>query len=167
MGFIHDTAQVEVCLNFIEANSPFRFCLLAVGAPQQEKLAHLLKTRGVARGLALCIGASINFLTGVEQRAPLWMQNAGLEWLFRLLQEPGRMANRYLVRGPRVFGLLRQAQIVLRQAPALSLVGRSPAKLSAPLAAAELLPRMKPGTAPEAASQRTEARDSRALSAPT
>jgi exopolysaccharide biosynthesis WecB/TagA/CpsF family protein len=116
MGFIHDPEAVEACLRFIEAHSPFRFCLLAVGAPQQEALAQQLKARGIARGLALCIGASINFLTGDERRAPLWMQRCGMEWFFRLMQAPGRMAKRYLVRGPRVFGLLNGAEIVLRAA---------------------------------------------------
>jgi exopolysaccharide biosynthesis WecB/TagA/CpsF family protein len=114
MGFIHDPVAVEACLQFIEAHSPFRFCLLAVGAPQQEAVAHRLKVRGIARGLALCIGASINFLTGDERRAPRWMQRAGIEWLYRLLQAPGRLAGRYLVRGPRVFALLRHTRIVLR-----------------------------------------------------
>jgi N-acetylglucosaminyldiphosphoundecaprenol N-acetyl-beta-D-mannosaminyltransferase len=117
MGFIRDPVAVEECLRFVESHSPFRFCLLAVGAPQQEAIAQLLKARGNARGMALCIGASINFLTGEERRAPLWMQHAGVEWLYRLLQAPDRMARRYLVRGPRVFGLLRQAQIVLRPRP--------------------------------------------------
>jgi exopolysaccharide biosynthesis WecB/TagA/CpsF family protein len=128
MGFIRDAAAVETCLRFIEANSPFRFCLLAVGAPQQETLAQHLKSRGIARGLALCIGASINFLTGEERRAPLWMQRGGIEWSYRLMQAPGRMASRYLVRGPRVFGLLRRADVVLRKrvsAPVLRLVPAS------------------------------------------
>jgi len=124
MGFIRDPRAVEACLRFIEAHSPFRFCLLAVGAPQQEALAQQLKVRGIARGLALCIGASINFLTGDERRAPLWMQRCGMEWFFRLMQAPRRMAKRYLIRGPRVFGLLHRAEIVLRKAsaPALRLV---------------------------------------------
>ena len=96
--------------SFIEAHSPFRFCLLAVGSPQQEVLAQALRERGTARGLALCIGASINFITGDEQRAPRWMQRSGMEWLYRLMQDPRRMARRYLVRGPRVFGVLRKAE---------------------------------------------------------
>lgn len=114
MGFIHDAAAVEECLRFVEAHSPFRFCLLAVGAPQQEIVAHALRQRGRARGLALCIGASINFLTGEERRAPGWMQRLGLEWLYRLAQDPRRLAHRYLVRGPRVFGVLRRTDLVLR-----------------------------------------------------
>jgi exopolysaccharide biosynthesis WecB/TagA/CpsF family protein len=118
MGFIRDPEAVEACLSFVENHSPFRYCLLAVGAPQQEMLAQKLKSRDKARGLALCIGASINFLTGGERRAPRWMQSAGLEWLFRLLQDPRRLAKRYLVRGPRMFLLLRKIKIVLRTASA-------------------------------------------------
>ena len=115
MGFIHDADAVEACLRFVEAHSPFRFCLLAVGSPQQEVIAERLKARGVARGLTLCVGAAIDFLTGHERRAPRWMQRGGIEWVFRLLQAPGRMTERYLVRGPRLFALLHRARIVLRR----------------------------------------------------
>jgi N-acetylglucosaminyldiphosphoundecaprenol N-acetyl-beta-D-mannosaminyltransferase len=114
MGFINDPQQVTACLQFVEEQSPFRFCFLAVGAPQQEALAHELKTRGVARGLALCIGASVNFLTGVERRAPRWLQLAGMEWSYRLVQNPGRLAKRYLVRGLRVFSLLPLIEFLVR-----------------------------------------------------
>jgi exopolysaccharide biosynthesis WecB/TagA/CpsF family protein len=114
MGFIRDPQSVEECVRFIESHSPFRFCFLAVGAPQQETIARILKSRGIARGLALCIGASVNFMTGVERRAPLWIQRLGMEWLFRLAMDPGRLAKRYLIRGPRVFPLLRQTDIRVR-----------------------------------------------------
>ncbi len=113
MGFINDPAAVEACLRFIESESPFRFCVLAVGCPQQELLAKALQTRGRARGLALCVGASINFLTGAERRAPLWIQNVGFEWLYRLLHNPTRLARRYLVRGPRIFFLLPRLKFQL------------------------------------------------------
>jgi exopolysaccharide biosynthesis WecB/TagA/CpsF family protein len=116
MGFIKDPAAVEQCLNFIESESPFRFCLLAVGSPQQEMLARALLARGRARGLALCIGASIDFLTGNEKRAPRWMQNAGLEWSYRLLQNPMRLASRYLIRGPRIFLMLPKLNVQIRPA---------------------------------------------------
>ncbi len=116
MGFIHDPAEVEACLKFIESHSPFRFCLLAIGSPQQEIIARMLKTRGIARGMSLCVGASLNFLTGQERRAPRWMQQLGLEWAFRLSQAPGRMGKRYLIRGPRVFGLLKSMDLILRPA---------------------------------------------------
>ena len=117
MGFIRDPAAVEACLSFIEAASPFRFCFLAVGSPQQEQIATLLAKRGAARGLALCIGGSINFITGRERRAPRWMQRLALEWLYRLVQDPRRLAGRYLLRGPRIFAHLTRARIVLRKTP--------------------------------------------------
>jgi exopolysaccharide biosynthesis WecB/TagA/CpsF family protein len=119
MNFIHDKVAVESCLRAIEESSPFRFCFLAIGTPQQEVIAQKLKERGVARGLALCIGASINFITGVEKRAPLWMRKSGFEWLFRLVQNPRRLAKRYLVRGPRIFLLLPHIELRLRRPTAV------------------------------------------------
>lgn len=115
MGFIHDPAAVEACLAFVEAHSPFRYCLLAVGSPQQEQIAQRLGHRAGVRGLALCIGASINFLTGQERRAPRWMQRLGLEWCYRLWRAPRRMAARYLVRGPQIFAVLWRCRLVLRR----------------------------------------------------
>jgi exopolysaccharide biosynthesis WecB/TagA/CpsF family protein len=126
MGFIKDPSAIESCLRFIESCSPFRFCFLAVGCPQQERVAAMLMARGRARGLALCVGGAINFLTGAERRAPVWMQNNGLEWLYRLLQDPARMAKRYLVRGPRIFLLLPSMKFVLRSDPVQSLDGSGP-----------------------------------------
>src|SRR5882757_2719132 len=124
MGFINDPATVEECLRFVENESPFRFCLLAVGCPQQEVLAKALQSRGRARGLALCVGASIDFLTGRERRAPKWIQNAGFEWFYRLINNPGRLAKRYLVRGPRIFLLLPRLNFQLR--PTVPLVPETP-----------------------------------------
>jgi exopolysaccharide biosynthesis WecB/TagA/CpsF family protein len=117
MNFVKDPEEIDACVRFVEANSPFRFCFLAVGAPQQELLAQLLKTRGNAKGMALCIGASVNFLTGDEARAPLWMQRSGFEWLFRLMNDPKRLAKRYLLRGPRIFSLLWVTRVLVRPQP--------------------------------------------------
>jgi exopolysaccharide biosynthesis WecB/TagA/CpsF family protein len=64
--------------------------------------------------MGLCVGAAVNFLTGTERRAPRWMQRSGTEWLFRLLNDPLRLAKRYLVRGPRVFSLLRFTDVKVR-----------------------------------------------------
>jgi len=114
MGFIKDPAAVRECLEFVEAHSPFRFCFLAVGSPQQEYLAVQIQSRARAQGLALCIGASLNFITGAEKRAPQWVQHLSLEWLYRLLQNPQRLAGRYLVRGPRILGFLRGKRLVIR-----------------------------------------------------
>ena len=120
MGFVKRPEEIERCIQFIESVGAFRFCFMAVGAPQQEILANALRDRGIARGLVLCIGASINFLTGHELRAPTWMRSIGMEWLFRCMSDPKRLAHRYFVRGPRVFRILLSSEIVIRNRPEAS-----------------------------------------------
>ena len=69
--------------------------VVGLGAPKQELWVHQHRDRLAAR-IALCVGATIDFLSGDKPRAPLWMQKAGLEWLHRLLGEPRRLLRRYL-----------------------------------------------------------------------
>ncbi len=105
MGFDADPAAFAEALAFVE-NARARFTFLAVGSPRQEMLARALAQRGRARGTALCIGASLLFLSGEERRAPRAVQRAGLEWAWRLAQDPRRLARRYLRDDPAVLALL-------------------------------------------------------------
>lgn len=69
---------------------------VGMGVPRQEFfLAEYWSDLGV--NLAIGVGGSFDVIAGMKQRAPLWMQEVGLEWLFRLLQEPRRLWKRYLV----------------------------------------------------------------------
>jgi N-acetylglucosaminyldiphosphoundecaprenol N-acetyl-beta-D-mannosaminyltransferase len=71
--------------------------LLGMGSPQQERLAFELRRHGYT-GTVWCVGALFEYFTpGVRRHAPLWMRRNGLEWLFRLSQEPTRLAHRYLI----------------------------------------------------------------------
>jgi exopolysaccharide biosynthesis WecB/TagA/CpsF family protein len=115
MNLMRNPSAIEACVKEVEALSPFRFCFVTVGSPQQEVIACKLRERGIARGLALCVGSSVNFITGVEQRAPTWMQEGGFEWAYRLLQQPRRMAYRYLVRGPKIFWVACRIDLRLRR----------------------------------------------------
>ena len=63
--------------------------LLCLGSPKQERFAEALVGSGRDRGIALCVGASIDFLTGRQRRAPDWIQAGRLEWLHRLLGNQG------------------------------------------------------------------------------
>ncbi len=92
-GFIADPVAMAACVDFVLAH-PARYVFLACGAPQPELLAPRIVERGGAVGTGLCIGASLLFATGLEQRAPALMQHAGLEWLHRLAREPRRMSRR-------------------------------------------------------------------------
>lgn len=72
-----------------------RFCFLALGAPKQEIFA--AHGRKVAPRIGfVAIGAGLDFLSGEQHRAPLWMRKLALEWLWRLLSNPGRMMERYV-----------------------------------------------------------------------
>lgn len=102
MGVRDNPALHAEIADFVEREQA-DLVFLAMGAPQSEIVAHHIAGRGRARGVALCIGASVEFLSGARRRAPRWMQRAGLEWLFRLLSEPRRLWRRYLIEGPRIF----------------------------------------------------------------
>lgn len=102
MGLRNNPDAVKKAAEFVCLHNE-RFAFLCVGSPQQEMIALEAMKMSTGKGIALCCGASIDFLTGKEKRAPLWMRNAGLEWLHRLMSQPGRLWRRYLVDGPRVF----------------------------------------------------------------
>lgn len=102
MGLLTNDAALNECAD-IALSEPFDYVLLAVGSPQQEIIAHRIAARPGARGTALCIGASIDFITGKALRAPRWMQVLALEWLFRLLHNPRRLWRRYLLHSPKIF----------------------------------------------------------------
>ena len=101
MGLRDDPAARATAVRFA-LDSGARFVLIATGSPQQELIAAEMLDRPEARGTALCIGAAIDFLVGREKRAPRWMRRLALEWLHRLLSDPGRLWRRYLVEGPRI-----------------------------------------------------------------
>jgi len=72
-----------------------RIIFVGLGCPKQEfwMAAHSFHLPAVLIG----VGAAFEFLAGTLKRAPLWIQNCGMEWCYRLCQEPGRLWKRYLV----------------------------------------------------------------------
>lgn len=96
MGFIRDPAAVRAAVDFIAAH-PSRFVFVAMGPPQSEALCDAVMQDGRATGVGLCIGSSLQVMTGAIGAAPDWMETGGLVWLHRLAREPGRLWKRYLV----------------------------------------------------------------------
>lgn len=92
----------------IRASSP-DILFIAMETPAKEIFIARHRERLGVR-FVMGVGGSIDVLAGRRKRAPRWMQRAGLEWLFRLLQDPRRLATRYLV------GNTRFAWLVLREA---------------------------------------------------
>ena len=72
--------------------------LVALGCPKQERLIDTLRA-DYPKAWFFGIGISLSFVTGDVKRAPTWIRRLGLEWVHRLLQEPGRLAKRYILVG--------------------------------------------------------------------
>jgi exopolysaccharide biosynthesis WecB/TagA/CpsF family protein len=93
-GFDPESAAADALLDEVAASGA-RICLLALGAPKQE----LLAARGLARHPQLgflSIGAGLDFIAGHQTRAPVWVRKIAMEWLWRMLTNPRRLARRYL-----------------------------------------------------------------------
>ena len=103
LGFERDDAENAAILALLEEAKP-DVLVVGLGFPKQEKWVHA--HRGdLCCGAALCVGATIDFLAGNVRRAPDWVGKIGLEWTFRLVLEPRRLAGRYaadLVHFPRL-----------------------------------------------------------------
>lgn len=76
------------------ARSGAKLCFVALGAPKQEIFAEHARKSGLTCGM-ICIGAAIDFLVGTQARAPKAIRNNGLEWAWRLMTNPRRLARRY------------------------------------------------------------------------
>ncbi|WP_420383825.1 WecB/TagA/CpsF family glycosyltransferase [Novosphingobium sp.] len=105
MGLLEDEAARLRAVEFA-SSAKARFTLLGVGSPQQELIASEMGASGQVGGTVLCIGASVEFLVGEQSRAPRMVQMASLEWFWRLIHSPRRLARRYLIDGPTIFPIV-------------------------------------------------------------
>ena len=105
----------EECSKIIELINQSGATVLAVGvgAPKQEKFISKYKEQLQNIKMFLAIGATIDFEAGNIKRAPKWVSEIGLEWLYRLLAEPKRLWKRYLVHGPSFFWLIAKQKLNL------------------------------------------------------
>jgi N-acetylglucosaminyldiphosphoundecaprenol N-acetyl-beta-D-mannosaminyltransferase len=85
-------------------NSGARLVFVGLGCPRQE--AWVYEYRGDLRVPMLAVGATFSFHAGILPQAPSWMQDAGLEWVYRLVQEPTRLWKRYLILNPAYLGVV-------------------------------------------------------------
>lgn len=97
-GFESQPAELALINSKIQAARP-DLLFVGLGAPKQEKwIAANYQDLGVP--ISVGIGVSFELVADMVSRAPVWMQKTGLEWLFRLIVEPGRLWKRYLIGNP-------------------------------------------------------------------
>jgi len=88
-----------------------RILFVGLGCPKQERW--MAQHRGKICAIMIGVGAAFDFYAGAKPQAPVWMQKRGVEWLYRLLQEPRRLWKRYLYHNPR-FLVLAIYQLFLK-----------------------------------------------------
>ncbi|SNT71535.1 WecB/TagA/CpsF family glycosyltransferase [Paracoccus seriniphilus] len=93
MGFDPESAAGAEVLHQLR-DSGARLCFIALGAPKQERLAARGRIEAPEIGFA-SIGAGLDFLAGNQQRAPRWVRRIAMEWVWRMLSSPRRLAPRY------------------------------------------------------------------------
>jgi N-acetylglucosaminyldiphosphoundecaprenol N-acetyl-beta-D-mannosaminyltransferase len=99
VGFDQDADYLRSLAARLTAAAP-DIVYVALGSPKQEQLIGKL-VESLPRAWFIGVGVSFSFVAGEIRRAPRWMQQAGLEWLHRLIQEPVRLSKRYMIDGMR------------------------------------------------------------------
>jgi N-acetylglucosaminyldiphosphoundecaprenol N-acetyl-beta-D-mannosaminyltransferase len=88
-GYFSASEEADVVRGIVDANPDVLF--VAFGIPKQEKFIDRYK-KHLNVPVSIGVGGSFDVYSGQVQRAPLWMQNSGLEWLFRLYQNPKKIS---------------------------------------------------------------------------
>ena len=112
-GFEKDQNEIDRIIDLVHEAKP-DILILGLGTPKQETfIVNNRKRLNVPVSLGL--GASFDFIAGNVKRAPKWMSDHGLEWLFRITQDPKRMAKRYLVDDIRIVSLVHKYKKEMRE----------------------------------------------------
>ena len=107
-----DDAAERAIVERIQAARP-DLVLVAFGSPKQERISARIRER-VRPAVLLCVGMGLSYLAGQVSRAPRLLSRLGLEWLYRLAQEPRRLWRRYLVDDPRFVAIVWRTSRMLR-----------------------------------------------------
>ena len=103
LGFENDKKELDKINELITEKTP-DILIACLGCPKQEKWIYENYQKYGAK-VSVCAGATVDFLAGNVKRAPGWMSEHGLEWLYRFFQEPKRLFKRYFVEDVKIFTL--------------------------------------------------------------
>jgi N-acetylglucosaminyldiphosphoundecaprenol N-acetyl-beta-D-mannosaminyltransferase len=134
-GFERDPAERERIARQVREAAP-DIVFVGLGFPKQDDLICDLRPQ-LPEAWFLGVGISISFAAGHVKRAPPWMHGLGIEWVHRLVQEPRRLASRYLVHDPPFAARLLAESLVARARRTRS---HSPAPAGAPLPVSVVIP---------------------------
>ncbi len=104
MGFEKNEKEIEKTISIVRNASP-HILIVGLGCPKQELLIYKYRER-LKAPISLGLGATIDFEAGSVKRAPQWISDHGLEWLFRFSREPKRLFKRYFIDDMRIISLV-------------------------------------------------------------
>lgn len=103
-GFEKKSDELKLIIDNIKEAKP-DVLIVGLGAPKQEKFIWKYRKK-LQVPVSLGLGASLDFEAGEKKRAPVWMSEHGLEWLYRMIQEPKRLFKRYFIDGVMLIPLM-------------------------------------------------------------
>lgn len=108
-GYFKKEEEQEIARQISESGANILF--VAISSPVKENFLYENRALLDKVNFIMGVGGSFDVVAGKVKRAPLWMQNAGLEWFFRFLQEPKRMWKRYLMGNSRFIALVAKEKL--------------------------------------------------------
>lgn len=108
-GYFSSADWTSVIQDINDSSADFLF--LGTPSPQKELFLNYAKNKLNKNMVLMGVGGSFDVLAGKVSRAPSWMQNSGLEWLYRFIQEPRRMWKRYLITNSKFSWILLKAKL--------------------------------------------------------
>lgn len=106
LGFEKSQEETDKINALITGANP-DILLACLGCPKQEKFIYANIDKYSAK-VSICAGATVDFLAGNIKRAPKWMSDHGLEWLYRFFKEPKRLFKRYFIDDIKIFSLAKK-----------------------------------------------------------
>lgn len=107
-GYFDKSQELEVAQQIAASGADILF--VAITSPKKEIFLNKYKDI-IKMPFIMGVGGSFDVVSGITKRAPLWMQQSGLEWLYRVYQEPRRMWKRYLVTNTKFIGMTVGAMV--------------------------------------------------------
>lgn len=94
-GYFNKDQEESIAHEIVKSNAQLLF--VAITSPKKENFLYQNRELLSEVNFTMGVGGSFDVISGLVKRAPLWMQNMGLEWFYRFIQEPKRMWKRYLI----------------------------------------------------------------------
>jgi len=114
-GFFDEADEPDLCRHIVESGADVLW--VGMGVPREQQFIVRNRDRLIGVTWIKSCGGLYKFLAGIDPRAPVWMQNAGLEWVFRLANAPRQFFWRYAITSPHAMYLMFKHRALTKSAP--------------------------------------------------